>query len=164
MTISPARKGLCTDVKGAQVEEVEPEGEIYLGCLNQSKLGMSEITADLVVQIFSSFPHPQYLVRCECVCKRWRLLIASSNLPWDNMLCRYVPVAQLRRNDAQYIPVEKMLEEQKSGNTTKLSSKFLFLECYGIAEREEKKRLSQLHEWAGNLWHEFELGLSSCTS
>ncbi len=141
--------------KGAQ-EDGTCEGEIHLDGSNQAKPEISAINADLMVQIFSSFHHPKGLVRCESVCKRWRFLIASSNLLWDNMM--------YMRNVAQHIPVAKMLEEQNTGNSTSLSSKFLFSECFEIAEREEKKRLLQLHEWAGNLWHEFELGLSSCTS
>jgi hypothetical protein len=145
MALSHARNSHArNEVCAITAAEIECEREIDL---NQSKLGISKVTADLMVQIFSSFDHPRDLVRCESVCKCWRLLIASSNLLWDNML-------YMRPNDAQYVPTVK----------TKQSSKLLFLECYGIAEREEKKRLSQLHEWAGNLWHEFELGLSSCTS
>ena len=66
--------------------------------------GMFE--ADLMIQVFASFDHPRDLVRCESVCKRWRLLISSSNLLWENML-------NMRLSDAQYIPVVKKLEEER---------------------------------------------------
>jgi hypothetical protein len=151
MTV-PRGKGCCSSVTAVQ-EEAETELEIDM---NPPSLGISDAASDLLIQIFCSLDHPQDLLRCESVCSSWRWLISTSNLPWDNMLFK-------KQAEPQYFYAFEPVEDKCLENAEK-GSKLRFKECYELVEREEKRRMSQLAEWAGDLWHEYELGLSSCTS
>ena len=107
---------------------------------------MEGLTADIMIHIFSIIDDPRKIVCCEAVCSLWKAA-ASSETVWSSLL---------QNNNWS--------RGQTRGSK---SSKVLFVEQYRLKrafELEERMRTLALCDWARDLWQEYELGLSSCTS
>jgi hypothetical protein len=129
-------------------------------------MSIESLPKDLLIRIFFELDDHQ-LSMCSSACSTWMFAV-SSDIVWESLMKKKGwPIVEKSLFSSEIETDATKSQRNSSNDDEQVSLKKVYIEHF-LADRNlklnERKRATALGEWARDLWHEYELGLSSCTS
>ena len=125
---------------------------------------MDKLREDVLLRVFCYLPSPSDLVRCSMVCKKWKRLLDSEGLPWEQALSSEAPrdfisdkLVQNLQPRAKYLAYLHSWSDQDRSNNIEIKANRLTLHRRPVAQSTDairtKRGFSRGHHYWVVIWH-----------